>query len=136
MDAALYEAHLANNTPRSVMEPLERASFFAGVGAVYGLKGLEPPTNDTEPWESGKLLRAMRNALVHGKAEWASDDGSHAKLSRRITTAKLPMSPFVPIHGPAFPLGCMSAGVAEWAAETAGAVIRQMSSDLEIPLWE
>ena len=131
----LQEAHRENNTPLALLEPLERARFFEGLAALYALKGKQPPPKGIMPWQSAALVRDVRNALVHGKAEWASEEGNHAKLSKRITSAKLPLSPFVSDPESAFPLGCMSAGVAKWAADTAGAVLKQMNVDLGMSLW-
>lgn len=65
-----------------------------------------------------KMLGSLRDGLVHPKAEW-STAGQGSKLSQLVLKAKIPLSPFETDAKDAFPLGCMSAGGARWAHDTA-----------------
>jgi hypothetical protein len=125
MEAALDEIEDDLVIPDGLLKPLQRAPFWDRVGAVYAYAGDAETEMGIEPYQSADLLRALRNGLAHPKAEWSDELDLHQKLTKRIVGARLPLSPFIPDQASAFPLGCMSAGVAAWAASSARAFIRE-----------
>jgi len=68
------------------------------------------------------MLGKLRDGLVHPKAEW-STAGKGSRLSELVRKAKIPLTPFEVDAKDAFPLGCMSAGGARWAYNTASEFI-------------
>ena len=79
-----------------------------------------------KPIEKGKglyqrvgLLKDLRDGLAHPKLDWSNALKSYPKLTQRIVDQRLTLSPLRPDPATAFPYGCMSAGVARWAAKNA-----------------
>lgn len=125
IEAVLDETEDDLGIPEGLLRPIQRAPFWERVAAVYAFIGAPPPTMGSEPYQSADLLRALRNGLAHPKAEWDDAQASHKALTKRLLAARLPLSPFIDDPKTAFPHGCMSAGVAQWAADTARAFTRE-----------
>lgn len=126
IEAALNEATMDLGVPDVLASVIDKATFWDRCGALFAHLGKPPINRGRDPAQSVELLRALRNAIVHGKPEWSDELDSHAKLSARILAARLPLSPFVPPNPiDAFPLACMSAGAARWAVSTAAQFIIQ-----------
>lgn len=132
IEAAIDEAEDDISLPAALAKALDRAPTLEHVQALLAHRGGTPFDPGAEPFRSADLLRALRNGLVHPKAEWDDAKDRNRKLSRRIIGARLPLSPFQPNPDLAFPHGCMSAGVASWAAASARQFIREMRSRLAI----
>lgn len=124
MEAALDETEDDLSIPDALLRPLQRSPFWDRVGAVLAHIGAEQMDKGCEPSQSADLLRLLRNGLAHPKAEWFDERTTHKTLTDRVNGAHLPLSPFIPDPEKAFPMGCMSAGVAAWAADTARRFIR------------
>lgn len=123
MEAALDETEDDLKIPEPLLVPFQRAPFWDRVGAVLAYVEGEQFERGSEPFQSADLLRALRNGVAHPKAEWFDERTTHKTLTDRVNGARLPLSPFMPDPDKAFPLGCMSAGVAAWAAQSARAFI-------------
>lgn len=133
IEATLDEVSEDVGVPDEVHGALEKAPTMEWAQALLALR--EKPTFDkgAEPYQSVNTLRAVRNALVHPKAEWDDDMDRNAKLSAKIKALGVPLSPFWPDDDLAFPHGCMSAGFAAWAAGAARAFIRELRARLDLP---
>lgn len=119
MEAGVYELQLALKTPEPIQKAVENTGLIARLNATL--------THHNKPlFEKGsllgqrvELLRRIRNNLAHAKAEWSNENAKHVSLGEAIKSAKLKLNPFLPGGEPVFPLGIMSAGVAQWAADCA-----------------
>ena len=124
IEAALDETEDDLKIPEPLLIAIQRARFWDRAGAVLAYIGAEQFDKGLDPFRSADLLRALRNGLAHPKAEWFDERTTHKALSTRVISAGLPLSPFIDDPDKAFPFGCMSAGVAQWAAKTAEVFIR------------
>lgn len=82
-----------------------------------------------EPYQSARLLVELRNWLVHYEPTWepipAHEETGHFqphKLVRRLR-GKFEPNPLCAPHAPFWPLKCLGAGCALWAAEAAFALM-------------
>lgn len=115
----------------ALLRSIMYGDFWPNVTKILRSRGANPFDEGGAIYEAADLLRALRNELAHPKAEWGDEDAPswrrrHENLSKRVVVAGLPLSPFLPDPGTAFPYGCMSAGVAEWAAGTARAFVGEL----------
>jgi hypothetical protein len=133
IEAAIDEAEDDLSLPRELTDALDKASTLDHAQALLAHRGCVVFVKGAEPFQSADLLRAIRNGLVHPKAEWDNARERNRKLSDRINGARLPLSPFQPALDLAFPHGCMSAGVAKWAALTARSFIAELRLRLGLP---
>ena len=108
----------------------ERAPTLHRAQTLLAHRGSVIFDKEAEPFQSTDLLRILRNGLVHPKAEWDNARDRNKHLSRKILDAHLPLSPFLSDPDLAFPYGCMSAGVATWAASSAREFVRELRSRL------
>lgn len=125
IEAAVDEAEDDLNLPAELTDVFEKAPTLDRVQALLAHLGCIPFDRGAEPYQRVDLLRILRNGLVHPKAEWDNARQRNKQLSRRIIGAHLPLSPFQTDPELAFPHGCMSAGVATWAASSARVFIRE-----------
>lgn len=132
MEAAVDETEDDLRIPEPLLAAFQRAPFWDRVGAVLAYKGATQFERGREPFQSADLLRLLRNGLAHPKAEWFDERTTHKTLTDRVNGARLPLSPFIPDPEKAFPLGCMSAGIAQWSAETARSFIREFRHRLSL----
>jgi hypothetical protein len=135
IEAGCDEAEDSLSIPDALHRTLQRAPFWERVAAVLAFRGIEQIDRGAEPFQSTDLLRDLRNGLAHPKAEWGDEDApdwrrTHKRLCKRVLGAGLPLSPFLQDPTTAFPYGCMSAGVAEWAAGTARAFVGELRQRL------
>jgi hypothetical protein len=80
-----------------------------------------------EPYQSAASLVDLRNALIHFKPEWDTEQDWHRKLENRLTT-RFPQSKLtVNIVGNLswFPARCLGGGCAKWAC----AVVKEFADD-------
>jgi hypothetical protein len=100
---------------------------------IEHVKG-RPFDKGATPCQDVQLLCDIRNALTHPKAEWDDERKTGLPLSRRIVQRRLPLSPFELDPDLAFPHGCMSAGVADWAADLARSFVVDFRTRLGLRL--
>ena len=132
IEAALDEVQDDLQISSYLTKTFERARALDVAQAILAFRNCIPFDRGSEPFQSADLLRALRNGLVHPKAEWDHDRVVHEKLTRRIVGQNLNLSPFVEDAKLAFPHGCMSAGVANWSARTAECFIRELRKRLDL----
>jgi hypothetical protein len=70
-----------------------------------------------KPYQDVAMLVRLRNALIHFKPEWFSQQEEHAKLSEALQH-KVTLSPFFPQTEPLFPRGWASHATVAWAVES------------------
>lgn len=119
VEAALNEAMVDLDVPKGLWEPIERLQPVAKMEALAALRGFHSLPRGDSVVQRLALLSSIRNGLVHAKAEWTTDDRTHAKLSTQITKMGLPRSPYATESDRAFPVACMSGGAALWAVSSA-----------------
>ena len=98
--------------------------------------GKNPFKADTQPYRSVSLLVELRNFIVHFPADWlaiADEQSGHlpqAELPRieRQLKRQFPSTKFADPSKPFFPDHCLSAGCAEWAADSSLAFAQQFST--------
>jgi len=130
IEAAIDEMEDDIGLPLELTRALEKASTLDHAQAILAHRDVPVFDRGAEPFQSVELLRALRNGLVHPKAEWDNDRQRNRQLSRKINGAGLPLSPFQQDPDLAFPHGCMSAGIAAWAEMSARSFIRELRSRL------
>lgn len=133
IEAAMDEAEDDLAIPSELSAIFERAATLDRAQAILAHRGRSSFERGTEPFQSADLVRLLRNGLVHPKAEWDHDRQKNAQLSRRIVGANLELSPFQTDPDLAFPHGCMSASVAQWAASSAKKFISEFRVRLSLP---
>lgn len=94
--------------------------------------GFQKVEKGSRTGQHARLLYRMRSSLAHARAEWSDDVKTHADLSAEIVQMGLPLSPFASPADKAFPVGCMSSGVAAWAVATAENYITEYYSAARI----
>lgn len=132
IEAAIDETEDDLDLPQEFANAICKATIRDRVQALLIVKNCELLDNGAEPTQSAELLRAIRNALVNPRAEWDSAKKKNKSLSERIVSAQLPLSPFEQSQDLAFPVGCMSAGVAAWATATASEYINEFRQRLSL----
>lgn len=132
IEAAVDEAQDDLGVQPELRDALDRAATLDHAQALLAHRSRTTFDRGAEPYQSVELLRALRNALVHPKAEWDNTAERNRTLSKKIIGAHLPLSPFQPDTDLAFPHGCMSAGVATWAASSARKFIREFRARLSL----
>jgi hypothetical protein len=130
IEAGVDEAEDDLGLPTELANALDRVPTLDHAQALLAHRGIATFDRAVEPFQSAHLLRALRNGLVHPKAEWDNAKDQNEKLSRKILGAQLKLSPFQPDPALAFPHGCMSAAVARWSALSARLFIRELRSRL------
>lgn len=136
IEAAIDESEDDIGLPAELTSALSKAPTLDRAQAYLVHKGAIAFDRGAEPFQSTELLRVIRNGFVHPRAEWDHSQDLNRRLSQRILAAQLPMSPFWPDSTLAFPHGCMSAGTAEWAVETARKFIVEYRTRLELEVAE
>lgn len=132
IEAAVDEAEDDLGLPVELTDALGRAPTLGHAQALLALRENVLFDQGAEPFQSAELLRILRNGLVHPRAEWDNARDRNKALSRKIVGAHLQLSPFLPDPDLAFPHGCMSAGVATWAATSARQFIREFRRRLRL----
>lgn len=130
IEASIDEAEDDLDISPELAAVFERAPTLDRSQALLAHRGCQPFDKGGEPFQSADLLRSLRNGLVHPRAEWDNASVRNTQLSRKIVGARLPLSPFQPDPTLAFPHGCMSAGTAKWAADTARDFVRELRQRL------
>lgn len=134
VEAGCAEAVDSLDDPK-LLRAIQFGKFWDNIGRILLSRGAVAFQEDEDLYKSTDLLRDLRNGLAHPKAEWGDEDApdwrrTHERLCERVLGANLPLSPFLQDAATAFPYGCMSAGVAEWAAGTARAFLGELRERL------
>lgn len=133
MEAGLNELQIALGTPAQARDATKNGKLIDRLNATLAHHGRAALTKGGRLGRNVELLRGLRNALVHPRAEWDDETATHQALSRKVKSAKLPLNPFLPGGELVFPLGVMSAGVARWAAETAEQFLNGARASAKLP---
>jgi len=120
MEAAINEAATILEIDADARRELEAESNPLNRADVLAMKcGFPKISQGTKTGQHAALLYKIRNAFAHGKSEWSNEEKTHAALSNKILSLKLPLSRFMLPQERAFPIGCMSGRMANWAVDTA-----------------
>jgi hypothetical protein len=119
VEAAINEALDDLEIEGELHDVIEKASTIDSAQALLIHASASPMDRGTNPLQSLNLLRVIRNGLIHARGEWMAPGSNTAKISQKIVSAGLPLSPFDNRPEYAFERGIMSAGSANWAADTA-----------------
>jgi hypothetical protein len=79
---------------------------------------------DGSPYEEVDGLIALRNALVHYKPEWDTDQIKHKEIEDRLKS-RFARNPFASPNDAFFPKKCLGHGCAEWAVESGMSFINE-----------
>ncbi len=91
--------------------PLEKFEF------ALVLKSRGSLDRGAKPYQDVAALVRLRNALIHFKPEWFSQQEEHAKLSAALRTVAT-LSPFLQGTEPLFPRGWASHATVVWAVRS------------------
>jgi len=108
---------------------LEKYGYLAKFSNSDGIKCLN---KGQEPHQSMKALIDVRNAFVHFKPEWHSEQRKHKNLGKQLD-GKFALSPFFPENDPIFPRRCMSSGMAQWAFDSAYTFMTDFAEETGLP---
>jgi hypothetical protein len=92
IEAAIDEAEDDLALPVELTDALDRAPTLEHAQALLAHRGSATFDRGAEPFQSAELLRALRNGLVHPKAEWDDARDRNRQLSRKILGAGLGLS--------------------------------------------
>lgn len=112
--------------------PFRRKGLLDRCDAILLYREHPPLDRRSSDVQAFLQLKQIRDGLVHPKAEW-STVGVGSRLSRVVLDAQFPLSPFEIDPKDAFPYGCMSAGGAQWAHDTASALISRLKQRMSSP---
>lgn len=84
-----------------------------------------------DPYQSAADVLYLRNALVHFKPEWDTDDGKHARIEDRLAT-KFVLSPFWSPGDAFFPKRCLSYGCACWSVQSLATFLRLFAHRMDL----
>jgi len=84
------------------------------------------------PYQEVDGLIDLRNALVHYKPEWNTDQEKHKKIEEKLKS-RFALNPFTISTDAFFPKRCLGHGCAEWAVESSMAFMNEFFGRLELP---
>ena len=114
-----------------IAEELDNVPILRKYRAVLAIrtgKGLEMGRSEVQ--NACELIR-LRNAVVHFRPEWFSEQDKHDKLSKRLKT-KFETSVFLP-EEPVFPRAWASHSFAVWAIRSTIAFLEHFYAEAGIP---
>lgn len=93
----------------------------------------EGPTFDRggSPFQEVFAIMKLRNALIHFKPEWFSEQEEHAKISA-LLQHRATLSPFFPPSEPLFPRGWASYKTVKWVINSAVAFLLDFERRAEV----
>jgi hypothetical protein len=103
---------------------VERWSTLRKYQLALNLAKKQEFNRDSSPYEEVDSLIDVRNALVHYKSEWDTDQKEHRKLEDRLKSRFVP-NPFAGSNDAFFPKKCLGHGCAEWAVKSGEAFINE-----------
>lgn len=106
-------------------KPNKSKNLLDRCDAVLKILNKSPLDRSSPVFLDMQRLTKIRHGLVHPKAEW-STLGRGSDLSQVVLEAGFELSPFETDKKDAFPLGCMSTSGAQWAHDTAMALISEL----------
>ena len=93
----------------------------------------KPPFDRGAPtYQDADALIQLRNALIHYKPEWSTEQKNHRKIEDRLKGRFAP-NPFTGPNDVFFPKKCLGHGCAEWAVESGVTLIESLFSRLGLP---
>jgi hypothetical protein len=107
--------------PRSLAaenwEVLEQDPILDKYQKALSLAGKPESNRGASPYQEVHSLIKLRDALVHYKPEWDTDQKEHKKIESRLKS-RFPPNPFAGPNDAFFPKKCLGHGCAEWAIKS------------------
>lgn len=110
------ESDLNSKTKEILGELIDRENLLAKYELVLAIRTSRGLPYGESVIQNVQTLILLRNAVIHFRPEWSSDDGEHAKLSKKLNHKFAP-SPYFSGEG-LFPRAWVSAEFAVWALKT------------------
>jgi hypothetical protein len=107
-----------------VWEVIKRNPTLAKYQIALTLARKPPFDKGASPHQEAVFLIQLRNALVHYKPEWDTDQALHKTIERRLKSRFEP-NPFTIPTDAFFPKRCLGHGCAEWAVKSGEAFINE-----------
>ena len=116
----------------AVWDYIERAQALSKYETALSLAGKQPFDRGAKVYLDASSLFALRNALIHYKAEWTTDQDVHRGLEQRLSACFEP-NPHAPKESPYIPYKCLGYGCAAWAVRTAVAFTYDFGTRMGVP---
>jgi hypothetical protein len=115
-----------------VWEGIESNSTLAKYQTALILARKPQFDRGASPYQEAASLIQLRNALVHYKPEWDTDQREHRKIEQRLKD-RFALNPFAGPNAAFFPKKCLGHGCAEWAVKSGVSFINQFFDRLGLP---
>jgi len=113
-DRTLGKTVLEVPTMRRLWQTVDRLNPLDKVQWILLLGRCEPFDQGSDPFQAASDVMAIRNELVHFKAQWTEDAQVSQRLEQRLS-GKFPVSGWAAPSQLFFPYRCVGAGAANWA---------------------
>jgi len=113
-------------------EVVERWSILRKYQLALTLAKKQEFGREGSPYEEVDGLIDLRNALVHYKPEWDTDQKKHKELEDRLKS-RFALNPFAGPNDAFFPKKCLGHGCAEWAVKSGVSFINEFFGRLGLP---
>jgi hypothetical protein len=107
-----------------VWEGIERNSTLVKYQIALILARKPPFDKGDSKYQEATFLIRLRNALVHYKPEWDTDQREHKKIEDRLKS-RFELNPFTIPTDAFFPKRCLGHGCAEWAVKSGKVFINE-----------
>ena len=115
----------------SLWRKIERSSALEKADFVLAARGQPRLDRGTTVVEMHNAHKDLRDALVHYKPEWSTEERSHAKLSGVLQTKFLPNKWYKGDR--MFPRAWAGSGAASWCVETSLEFVRTIAAAAGLP---
>jgi len=106
---------------------MERAPILHKYQVALIASGKPKFNRGQPPYQGADSLIKLRDALVHYKPEWDTDQRIHRNIEHRLRSG-FKLNPFAPTNAAFFPKRCLGHGCAQWAVATSLQFIEDFSS--------
>jgi hypothetical protein len=113
-------------------QELERKPILDKYQKALSLTGKPEFVRGDSSYQNVDSLIKLRDALVHYKPEWDTDQEEHKKIESRLKS-RFPRNPFAGPNDAFFPKKCLGHGCAEWAVKSSTRFVDDFFSKLGIP---
>jgi hypothetical protein len=103
----------------------KRRSILSKYQLALDLAKKQKFSRDGSPYEEVDSLIDLRNALVHYKPEWDTDQRKHKEVEDSLKKARFALNPFSGPNDAFFPKKCLGHGCAEWAVNSSVSFINE-----------
>jgi hypothetical protein len=112
---------------------LEKKSTLYKYQKALSLAGKQEFNRDEPPYKAVDDLIELRNALVHYKPEWSTNQKKHQTISNRLEEYRFTPNPYAGPNDVFFPKKCLGHGCAAWTVKSGVTFIESLFSQLGLP---